>query len=383
MKESSVDILIITQNFPPDISAGAFRMDGLYRSLAQKTSSVKVLTAVPSRVRLGEAINNQDPNITYISQPFSSWPLGSYLNYLYFFIVAFLTAFKLKPRLVFSTSSKLGGVILGHLCAVATKSKLALDIRDLFLLNLSELKSGFGFLIRLLRYLERRSFERADQIFVVSKGFNEYEGLKNFHQKIVFIPNGCDGVMSGKLGGEAKFSKSGCRILYVGTLGLGQGLSAMLENFVSNLPDDYFVQIVGAGSDSEKIGALADRFPERLSLHGPIKRESLAEFYERSDILFLNLNDIEAFKLVLPSKIFELVEVNKPILAGVSGYARQFIESETDEGVYYFPPSDGVQAAKIAKEITLKSHDYSRIKQNYNRSKLSNALANYLISLIR
>ena len=53
----------------------------------------------------------------------------------------------------------------------------------------------------------------------------------------------------------------------------------------------------------------------------------------------MHLNDYPAFKKVIPSKIFELSCFNKPILAGVSGYAAEFIKSEIPD-TYVFKPCD-------------------------------------------
>ena len=47
-----------------------------------------------------------------------------------------------------------------------------------------------------------------------------------------------------------------------------------------------------------------------------------------TDVLFLHLNDYSAFRKVIPSKIFEYAATGKPIVAGVSGYAAEFLRHE-------------------------------------------------------
>ena len=47
--------------------------------------------------------------------------------------------------------------------------------------------------------------------------------------------------------------------------------------------------------------------------------------YDKASILFLHLNDYEAFYKVLPSKIFEYATTGKPIIAGVNGFAKDVI----------------------------------------------------------
>ena len=57
--------------------------------------------------------------------------------------------------------------------------------------------------------------------------------------------------------------------------------------------------------------------------------------YQKANILFLHLNDLNSFHKVLPSKIFEYAATGKPILAGVKGYAAKFLREQV-KGVEIF-----------------------------------------------
>ena len=81
---------------------------------------------------------------------------------------------------------------------------------------------------------------------------------------------------------------------------------------------------------------------EELGVHNvefldPVSRDKLIEYYNDSDFLFLHLNDLEAFKKVLPSKLFEYAAFGKPIIAGVGGYASQFIRENLDNYILFAP----------------------------------------------
>ena len=71
----------------------------------------------------------------------------------------------------------------------------------------------------------------------------------------------------------------------------------------------------------------------------PVGREQLVQHYQQADILFLHLNDVPAFKRVLPSKIFEYAVLDKPIVAGLSGYSAQFIVDNIGHA-FLFKPFD-------------------------------------------
>ena len=45
----NLKILLLTQNFPPDIGAASFRMESLVKELANRNYEVEVLTAFPNR----------------------------------------------------------------------------------------------------------------------------------------------------------------------------------------------------------------------------------------------------------------------------------------------------------------------------------------------
>ena len=63
----------------------------------------------------------------------------------------------------------------------------------------------------------------------------------------------------------------------------------------------------------------------------------MLEIYRDSDYLFLHLNDYEAFEKVLPSKIFEYAATHKHIIAGVAGYAREFLEENLPDAIVFDP----------------------------------------------
>jgi len=86
-------------------------------------------------------------------------------------------------------------------------------------------------------------------------------------------------------------------------------------------------------------GNLKKKHVTNVVLYDPVGREDLIKFYRQSDYLFLHLNDCAAFEKVLPSKIFEYAATNKPIIAGVSGFASKFV-SEHIENATVFTPCD-------------------------------------------
>ena len=74
---------------------------------------------------------------------------------------------------------------------------------------------------------------------------------------------------------------------------------------------------------------------KNVSLEKPVKRNELIKIYKESHFLFIHLNNYRAFEKVLPSKIFEYGATNKTIIAGVGGYAKEFIKENVENCIVF------------------------------------------------
>ena len=123
-----------------------------------------------------------------------------------------------------------------------------------------------------------------------------------------------------------------------------------------------------------------------VELTDPINRKEVVEEYKNADILFIHLNDLPIFQKVLPSKVFELAAVEKPILAGVNGYAREFLNNKVD-GVFLFDPGDveglinQIQRIEQIEELNLSIDNGDFFKQ-YSRQQINKQLASSILSYL-
>ena len=70
---------------------------------------------------------------------------------------------------------------------------------------------------------------------------------------------------------------------------------------------------------------------------------------------------MNSLKAVIPSKLFEYASTGKPILAGVSGFAKNFI-SENIEGCETFDPCNSVYFEKAFNFLSTCPSSYNRDK---------------------
>ena len=135
--------------------------------------------------------------------------------------------------------------------------------------------------------------------------------------------------------------------------------------------DNYEFHLVGSGASVNDLKKeLKKNGIKNVKLHKPIGRENLVEFYEQMDVLFLQLNDREAFKRVIPSKLFEYAAFDKPIVGGLFGYSENFASKNID-GLYIYKPGDWQTLFKILNSLEVKKFHREDFRAKYSRKKIN------------
>jgi glycosyltransferase involved in cell wall biosynthesis len=100
--------------------------------------------------------------------------------------------------------------------------------------------------------------------------------------------------------------------------------------------------------------------------------------------MFLHLNNVPAFRRVLPSKIFEYIALKKPIVAGLSGYSAQFLRDHAPYA-FLFDPGDSRAAASCILEATdsiVPVETVAKFVTMYSRSSIMDQMVNQLINIM-
>src|SRR5690606_26666824 len=138
---------------------------------------------------------------------------------------------------------------------------------------------------------------------------------------------------------QAEREAGGSKImLYAGNIGYGQALHTVIPRMAKRLEREWTLWVVGDGSARRDLEeAVGKAQVSNVVLRPPVPRGELAELYGRADCLFLHLNNKPAFHRVLPSKVFEYAATGKPIVAGVPGYAAEFVNAEIANAAVFAP----------------------------------------------
>lgn len=388
-------IVYLTFYFRPDLCAGSFRNSPLALELAKQAKDVliDVYTTLPNRYSTFDAdapefeeFNNL--RIHRISlPPHKSGMLDQVFSFLKYYKEVSRLNKGQKVDLVFASSSRLFTAFLGYRIAKKTITPLYLDIRDIFVDTMNDVfKSQIlkTIVLPILKLIERRTFNYANHINLISGGFKEYfQKYKN--STFSFYSNGIDDefLIENNIALNINSISSKKIIVYAGNLGEGQGLHKIVPQTAKLLGNKFEFLIIGDGGTKRLLQTeIEKKGINNVILKNPISRKELQKVYSTADYLFLHLNDYPAFKKVLPSKIFELVTFNKPILAGVSGFSAQFIKDEINSSFVFNPCDYRALANHLLNPEENLNIDRSDFIQKFKRSIINEKMATSILNYI-
>lgn len=383
-------ILVLSFYFKPDLCAGSFRTTALVEQLKQQAGvEVDVVTTMPNRYAsfdAGAKAEEIDGNVRIRRISLPSHESGM-LDQIKSFKTFYQQAQKLVKSenydLVFATSSRLFTAFLGARVAKSKKVPLYLDIRDIFVDTIKDvLPPKVVLLLKpVLSAIEKYTFSSAKHINLVSKGFAEYFKARYSKANYSWFTNGIDGEFLGlpDIKREINSQEKAKRLVYAGNIGEGQGLHTILPKLANLANENYHFSVIGDGGRKQQ---LIDRVSgiSNMELLPPVNRTELIEEYLKADILFLHLNDYPAFEKVLPSKIFEYAATGKPILAGVSGYAAEFIKAEVPNAEVFYP-GDHNGAMEALNKLKLEHTDRNDFISKYTRTNIMKDMSDSIVAL--
>lgn len=387
-----MNLLIISFFYQPDLSAGSFRTTALVESLKENHPNTKidVISTLPNRYNdFAEECKKveYDGNITIyradVSTRFSGI-IGQIISFLLFLIFAIKLTIGKKYDVIYATSSRLMTAFLGAIVSIFVKAPLYLDIRDIFIDTVEDVfpKKMTFLALPVLSLIERFTIKRAHTINIVSKGFLPYFENKFKHKNYNFFTNGIDEIFFNQCNENiSQKINNPLVIVYAGNFGDGQGLHKIIPDLAIRLEGQAVFQLIGNGGRKKELEQrLSDLNVKNVELLPPVSRSELLKYYAKADILFLHLNDYDAFKKVIPSKLFEYACYNKPIFGGLSGYVVDFIGEELDS-TYVFHPCDVDDAIKKFSEINYSVGLRKKFIYKFKRSNIMDNLAKNLVEL--
>lgn len=361
-------ILFLSHYFPPEVNAPASRTFEHCRAWAAGGHQVTVVTCAPnhprgivyegyrnrlwSRERQGE-IDVIRLWTTLAANERFFWRSLNYLSFLFSCVMA--APFLPEADVVVTTSPQFFNGLAGHPVSWFKRARWVLEIRDLWpesIVAVGGMKRGT--IVRWLERLELFAYRHADRIVTVTDSFKRYivakgigaekiEVIKNGADLNLYRPGSGDAGLIDELGLAGKFVAS-----YFGTHGMAHHLETVLDaaQLLSARGDIVFL-LAGDGAERVRLEELRNaRGLTNVRFLGQQPKSRLPSLWDLSSASIVHLRASPLFTTVIPSKIFESLAMETPVLLGVEGEAADLIR-DSGGGICFKPES----AEQLARAV--------------------------------
>jgi glycosyltransferase involved in cell wall biosynthesis len=397
-------ILFLTDNFPPEFNAPATRTYEHCKEWIRLGAEVTVITCAPNfpSGKVFDGYKNvwrSEERVDGIKVirvwSYISANQGFFkrtLDFVSFALTSFLAGLFIKTDIIVATSPQFFTAVSGCALGIFKQKKWVMEVRDIWpesIKAVDAVKSAW--VIAFLEKIELFLYKSAYKIVVVTDSFKENLVQRGVSKEKVFvIKNGVDLAiykpspknieLTKTLGIQGKFV-----IGYIGTHGLAHSLDFIVKS-ISKLNDQsYHFLFIGEGAEKKNVKNLAEELAlANITFIDPVKKSEIPKYLTIVDVALVPLKKSTTFESVIPSKVFEAVAMNVPILLGVDGETRRIIESYYS-GLYFEPENeiDFIEKMKLMKALISKGNNpfadgCQKMASDFNRDILAKKMLDVL-----
>lgn len=399
-------LLIISQYFPPEVNAPAHRLGFFAKYLGEKAGAKITVICEPPNYPRGILFNGYKNKIfsrEKISENMEILRAGVWitkkrnfinrsLNYSSFFFSSVLAGLRAeKPDIIYASSPPLTVLFSGFVVSKMIRVPLVIEVRDIWpdsvaTVGMIKRKNPF---FKILEFCEKIVYKSSKKIVVNAEGIGkkllENKGVEK--EKIVFLPNGAEldfftpDAETDKIDTKYDLNNSFV-VLFTGLIGLAQNVEALIraaELLRENKKIKFL--IVGDGAEKEKNENLAKSLKlENVIFAGEKLRSEMPAFVARADVALITLKNRDLFYGVIPSKIFDYMSAEKPIIINIDGEAAGIIKnarcgliakSESPESLAE-KISELYRNEKLCTELGKNGREYAKL--HYDKNKIAERL---------
>ena len=365
-------ILFFSHYFPPEGNAPAARTHAHCRRWAAAGHHVTVVTCVPNhprgvaypgyRNRLRQVEEMDGVRVvrvgTYLAANAALWRrTASWLSYLA--AAALFGLCERRPDVVIATSPQPFCAWAGVLVGAARRRPLLLEIRDLWPASVAAVGAvRWRPALWLLECLERLTYAAAAHVVTVGDGYRRgllERGVDPARVSVVmngvdtelFRPRPPDPAYKARLGVADRFVVAWC-----GAIGLAHGLEVVLRaaaRLIERGRRDVVFLLAGDGARRDALhAAAAEQRLDNVVFAGRLDRREVPGVLSCADAFLVHLRAAPVFATVMPSKVFEGAAMALPLVLGVRGFARRFVE-EAGCGLCIEPEDDGALVEAVLR----------------------------------
>lgn len=368
-------LLILTQYFPPEVGAPQNRLFELAVRLQKLGVDITVLTAMPNYPQMQiyegykekkyvyEEIEGLKVHRSSIYVSKSKSIINRLRNYFSFVISSARVGNKKLGDFDFLLCES-PPLFLGYSAMRLAKqknAKLIFNVSDLWPESAEKLGVvNNKFLLKLAYNLEEKLYKRSCLVTGQTQGICHNINERFPSVKTYWLPNGVDlsyydpsKIEPGNWREKNNFAKEDNILLYAGIIGIAQGLEVIL-NAAKNFIDKPNIKFVFIGSGPEKDRLLQIKAELNLSnvfFLDAISKKEMPFVLRSVNAAIIPLRKLDLFLGAIPSKLFENLAMEIPVLLGVNGEARHLFIDKGNAGLYFEPENSEALTVAILKLI--------------------------------
>jgi hypothetical protein len=394
---TTVHVLFLTDNFPPEVNAPASRTFEHCREWVKAGHRVTVITCAPNfpkgkvfdgyRNKLWQRETMEGIEVVRVWSYITANEgfvrrILDYQSYMVSAIIASL--FVRKVDVIVGTSPQFFTACAAYVASRLKFRPYIFELRDLWpesIKAVGAMKNERA--IALLESLELFLYRKAARVISVTNSFKDNlvsRGIDGSKIEVVtngvdlsqFKPRSKDPALERQLGLEGKFV-----VGYIGTHGLAHALETVLDAAERLRGTDVVFLLLGDGARKQALREdAARRGLDNVVFIDTVPKAEVPRYWSILDVSLIHLQKTELFTTVIPSKLFESMGMGLPVLHGVEGESARIVRDE-NAGIPFEPENADalVAALRRLKEnpAELAQFKASCLKgaQNYDRTNLA------------
>ena len=402
-----MNIAYYSHYFTPEIGAPSARIFDLAQQWLSMGHQVQVVTCFPnhptgelypgyaSGLHMSERLDGIDVHRHWTYMTPNKGFLKKTVGHISYLPAALLLSNRhvANPDIVIGTSPTFFAAMAAAATGMQRRIPFVMEVRDLWPAVLTELGIlRHPLLIRWLERLELALYRQATRITTVTEGFRQdlmgrgvpgerVSTLRNGADLAFWNPREAPVQLRQRLGLQGRFV-----VLYIGAHGISQALGSILE-CARQLQEHPQIKFLFVGEGAEKEHLVRQAQQARLGnvrFLNPVPRNAVGELYALADVCLVPLRDIPLFDTFIPSKMFEMMAMERPIVGSVRGEAADILLQSG--GAIVVEPEDSSAIAQAILHLCAHE-DQARamgqrgrrfVAENYSRRSLATAYLDVL-----
>ena len=382
-------ITILSQYFPPEVGAPQNRLYELAVRLQAKGAEITILTAMPNYPQM--EVHEEYKGKWYARETMDqmrilrAWIFVSkskslplrLLNYFSFVFSSLgIGCLKLRKHdYLICESPPLFLGITAYLLSRFKRSKLIFNVSDLWPESAEKLGLVSNkFFLKSATLLEEFLYRKSKLITGQTQGIVANIQQRFPDKKVYWLPNGVDlsfykhSEIVSNWRQQNNFNSDDFLLFYAGIIGHAQGLEVILQaaQRLKTHPKIKFI-LLGNGPEKDKLLQLKAALAlDQFYFFDAVKKIEMPEIVAAIDASIIPLKKLDLFKGAIPSKIFENLAMQKPILLGVEGEAKALFIDEGNCGLAFEPEND-----LELSEVILKFYQDKNLREQLGKNGLN------------